>query len=159
MPEVKAGESQKDYLARCIPYLMDKENKKQDQAIAICYSMYDRKNEDIVLRLNRLIGDETVTGDIATNTAGCLKKKKKKKTNESTVIGGAYVDSASNVAGSGQTRTVGDRKGEIDVLTRKPRPLKWSDLLGLYVPDTTEEDVNEAKNTKQFEKKSEKEVI
>lgn len=230
MPDIKAGESRDDYVARCVPYVIKKEGATQKQALGKCYGMYDHytKNEDIVIRLSRMIGDcGTVTGDIATNTAkgvintGCPdgftwdknKERCVKKANEeidwifyegyaddflkelryynsevtkpshvkkkdaddfakrlglkkdvfwqavnriknkafkkpvidkdgymidSTLIGGAYIGSAGNIAGSGQTRTVGDRKGEINVLTRKPRPLKWSDILGIYVPDYLE---------------------
>ena len=236
MPDIKPGESRQDYVARCVPYVIKKEGATQKQALGKCFGMYDHytKNEDIVSRLSKIIGDETVAGDIATNTAkgvintGCQngytwdKKKERcvKTTNESdiflyqgyakdfirdarfhgnitkpsqlkknwandyakklgldkkdfwkavndiknkefkkaltdkdgyfydsTVIGGAYIGSAGNIEGSGQTRTVGDRRGEIEILTRKPRPLKWNDILGIYVPDFYDgitEDVNES---------------
>jgi len=72
MPLVKPGETEKEYISRCIPILMD-EGKEQKQAIAICFSMYRRRNEDLIGKLNKLIKDEitggTVTGDIEKNTA------------------------------------------------------------------------------------------
>ena len=60
------------------------EDREQDQKLAICYSKWERKNEsDIVERINRLIGDETVAANIATNTSGkgypIAKRKKRKK--------------------------------------------------------------------------------
>jgi hypothetical protein len=156
MPDIKPGESRDDYVARCVPYVIKKEGATQKQALGKCYGMYNHytKNEDIVIRLSRMLGDETITGDIATNTSkgllntGCPdgytwdKKKERCIQNESTVLGGAYIGSAGNIAGSGQTRVVGKRDGEIEILTRKPRPLKWSNLFGIYIPDF-EEDVSE----------------
>ena len=47
------------------------------------------------------------------------------------------IDEASvvaGVAGSGQTRAVGQKDKEIIVLRRNPRPLKFSKLTGAYVP-------------------------
>lgn len=41
--EPKAGETQSEFLSRCIPAMID-EGKEQDQAIAMCISMYDNKN-------------------------------------------------------------------------------------------------------------------
>jgi len=40
MPNVQKGESQKDFVSRCIPYLMKQEQKTQAQATAICYNLY-----------------------------------------------------------------------------------------------------------------------
>lgn len=225
------GEDKNEFISRCIETEIEKYGKEQKQAAAICYSVWERKNEDLLIRMERIIGDETVTGDITTNTAkgrintGCPKgyiwdKEKEvcvKSTNEkidwlfyegyaedfikelrfyrdditkpnqikkkhadeyakrlglkkdifwkavnniknkafklskdafleSTLIGGSYVSSVSNVAGSGQTRIVGARDGEIEVLTRVPKPLKWSDLLGIYVPDLSEAYITEGAN-------------
>lgn len=59
MPQPKPGESKNDYLQRCIPQLIH-EGRQQDQAIAICYSMYDRhtnhknkKRENLSKRVNK----------------------------------------------------------------------------------------------------------
>ena len=41
--EPKAGETQSEFLSRCIPAMID-EGKEQDQAIAMCISMYENKN-------------------------------------------------------------------------------------------------------------------
>ena len=40
MPKPKKGETEKDFLKRCIPELIEEENRPQRQAIAICYSLY-----------------------------------------------------------------------------------------------------------------------
>jgi len=42
MPNVQPGESKDDFLKRCIPMLRN-EGKPEDQAIAICESMYEEK--------------------------------------------------------------------------------------------------------------------
>lgn len=44
MPQPKSGEDQADYLGRCIPALI-REGRERDQAIAICYSNWDRKTQ------------------------------------------------------------------------------------------------------------------
>lgn len=46
MPDPKKGESKKDYMKRCVPHLKG-EGKDQDQAVAVCLSMWDRRNEGI----------------------------------------------------------------------------------------------------------------
>lgn len=43
--EPKAGESEDDFMSRCIPYVID-EGKEQDQAVAICISKYEKRNYD-----------------------------------------------------------------------------------------------------------------
>ncbi len=43
MPKPTPGETEKDFLKRCIPDLIKNEGYPQKQAIAICYSIY-RKN-------------------------------------------------------------------------------------------------------------------
>jgi hypothetical protein len=43
--EPKAGESEDDFMGRCIPYVMD-EGKEQDQAVAICISKWDKQYEN-----------------------------------------------------------------------------------------------------------------
>lgn len=44
MPEIKKGETQKEWIARCVPYLMEKEGKTRDQALGQCYGMWKRKH-------------------------------------------------------------------------------------------------------------------
>jgi hypothetical protein len=48
MPEPREGESQKEYVSRCIPYVLKEGTAKDEQqAAAICYSMYREKhNQD-----------------------------------------------------------------------------------------------------------------
>lgn len=45
MPKVRANETRDNYLSRCIPMLID-EGKSQDQAVAICQSMYDTASKE-----------------------------------------------------------------------------------------------------------------
>ena len=40
MPKPNLGETEKDFLKRCIPDLIKNEGYPQRQAIAICYSIY-----------------------------------------------------------------------------------------------------------------------
>jgi hypothetical protein len=41
--EPSAGESESDFMSRCVPVLID-EGKDQDQAVAVCISMYEQKH-------------------------------------------------------------------------------------------------------------------
>lgn len=53
MPSVKKGESEKDYVSRCIPYMMkEKPGMKSDQAAAVCHSLYQKKDEDITSKID-----------------------------------------------------------------------------------------------------------
>jgi hypothetical protein len=161
MPTVKSGESEQEFVSRCISTLIKDEGKEQKQAIAICFSMYRRRNEDLIGKLNKLlIKDEisggTVTGDIEKNTAKgkvdvlgdcpkgqhwCPERKKCipiNGKNESSIVGGSYIDNTTvNILGSGQTRIVGKRDGEIKVLTTKKPDIttKFNKLLGIYIAD------------------------
>ena len=42
MPAPKAGETQKEFVSRCIPIVI-REGKDRDQAVAICHSMWKNK--------------------------------------------------------------------------------------------------------------------
>jgi len=63
------------------------EDKEQKQKLAICFSKWERQDEnDIISRIDLFIGDQTVASNIATNTASCgivKRKKKEKKVTES----------------------------------------------------------------------------
>ena len=49
-PEPNPGESQKDFVSRCIPYVKKEHpDWKQDKIIAVCYSIYRRKHEGATL--------------------------------------------------------------------------------------------------------------
>ena len=100
---------------------------------------------DIVDKLNRMIIDATVAADVDLppgDVIGMTYRKKKRKNrlslpivvHETTIYAGG-TQAVPTITGSGQTRIVGRRDGEIEVLTRKPRPLKWNKLLGGYLPD------------------------
>ncbi len=45
MPAVKPHESQKEYVSRCIPYVMKHEGATQKQAAGKCYGMYRYKKK------------------------------------------------------------------------------------------------------------------
>jgi hypothetical protein len=59
MPSVKPGESEKDFVSRCIPIVMrEHEGMENKQAVAICYSIYknkDKKNEEILWKIGLLV--------------------------------------------------------------------------------------------------------
>ena len=40
MPSVKSGESEKDYVSRCIAYVIKNEGATQEQAAGKCYGLY-----------------------------------------------------------------------------------------------------------------------
>lgn len=99
---------------------------------------------DIVDKLSMMISDETTTGDVELppgEVIGMKYKKKKKKNKlgtETVVHETTYSDGTQavpTIVGSGQTRIVGRRDGDVEVLTRKPRPLHFNKLLGAYLPD------------------------
>ena len=109
------------------------------------------------MRFYKYIEETTVTGDVEKNLAkghvdviGAPKyKKKKKKTRldrRPIVVHETSVSSA--VVGSRQTRVVGD-DSEITVLKRQPRPLKFMERVGAYLPPD-EEEIEEAKKKKKI---------
>ena len=46
MPKPEEGETEKEFLKRCIPYLIKDENYAQKQAVAICYSIYRKDGSE-----------------------------------------------------------------------------------------------------------------
>jgi uncharacterized protein len=46
MPKPHDGESKEEFMGRCIPQLID-EGKEQDQAVAVCSSLYDNKDKAV----------------------------------------------------------------------------------------------------------------
>lgn len=46
MPRPQKGESKSDFMERCVPEIIA-EGKKQDQAVAICNSLYERKSHSV----------------------------------------------------------------------------------------------------------------
>jgi hypothetical protein len=107
---------------------------------------------DIIKKIDKIVPEEaTVTGDVAQNTAKgsvdvvggdcpdgyhyCEKRKKCIKdgsVTESVVVAA--------VVGSGQTRAVGAKDKYVSVVKRQPRPLKFSKLLGAYIPPEEDEE-------------------
>ena len=45
MPHPKSNERKSDFMKRCIPQLIE-EGREQKQAIAICYSIWDREKSN-----------------------------------------------------------------------------------------------------------------
>jgi hypothetical protein len=56
MPKPHKGEKKKDFISRCIPILID-EGKEQKQAAAICYSMWERKDEATEEIINKVLNE------------------------------------------------------------------------------------------------------
>lgn len=82
MPNPKAGENKEHYIKRCIPQLMD-EGKPQKQAIAICYSMWERKNESkIVEKINIYLEEEQDIKKVKKELAFLRQSEKNKKITE-----------------------------------------------------------------------------
>jgi len=54
MPKPKAGESEKDFIARCIPEVMQ-EGATQEQALGKCYGIYRAEKEDIKDKIGKSI--------------------------------------------------------------------------------------------------------
>ena len=56
MPTPRPNETEEEYVSRCIP-IVTKEGtaKNEKQAAAICYSMYKKKNEDILKKIDDYI--------------------------------------------------------------------------------------------------------
>lgn len=86
MPEVKQGESEKDYVSRCIPYLIKKEGLTQEQAAGKCYGIYRNKAKKSIckslitncvkwLNLRKCANTENNGALIPQNLAGMKKKK------------------------------------------------------------------------------------
>lgn len=47
MPKVKEGESEKDYIARCVPYVMNEDSSRtQEQALGLCYGLYKESKKE-----------------------------------------------------------------------------------------------------------------
>ena len=46
MPKPRAGEEKDAYISRCVSQLIKEEGKEQKQALAICFSMWERKDEE-----------------------------------------------------------------------------------------------------------------
>lgn len=56
MPKPHKGEKKKDFISRCIPMLID-EGKEKDQAAAICYSFWERKDEETENILDKVLNE------------------------------------------------------------------------------------------------------
>lgn len=235
MPSIKPGESEKDYVGRCIPYVIKKEGLDQKQAAGKCFGIYRNKNEsNIIKKIDMMLGDQTTSANVdmtqgpyGVNLFGMRYKKKKKKVKgelgytvhenkvsfdqkkmmklikkdkflksvykpgmslktlfNTYVLGDTsmekeYLNEAKYVTakrkgkemkipndpkvikkykdmgyeilesifgatlygieGSQQTRAVGDYNQSIEVLKRSPRPIRFSKLLGGFIPKNTDE--------------------
>lgn len=100
---------------------------------------------DLLTKIDKLIVDTTVAGDVATNNTkgnidivggkcpdGMVYSKSKKtcvpKTDEMVTVGGTYASGSSTIAGSGQTRVWGNNFNLIDALeTKEPVEDKMKD--------------------------------
>lgn len=116
--------------------------------------------DNIIKKIDRLLIEQisgtTTTGDVEQNTArgkvdviggkcpeGMVYDKKKKtcvpKKNETSVVGGSYIDNNTvNIIGSSQTRVVGSKRNssmpDLDRKEKKKLSLRFNNILGAYVP-------------------------
>ena len=91
LPNPSSSKNKDDYISLCMSKQKD-EPKEQDQKLAICFSKWRKRNEsNIIDRINLFIGDQTVTGNVAVNTASCgIVKRKKKEIKENGCPEGTY---------------------------------------------------------------------
>src|SRR5438046_1491538 len=61
MPTPHAHETERDYIKRCVPLLID-EGKKPDQAVAICHGMWDDHKKPVAASAYVLHLDDTHVG-------------------------------------------------------------------------------------------------
>jgi hypothetical protein len=55
MPEPKSGETQNDFIARCVPIVID-EGKTQDQALGKCYGIWrSSKKKSLIKTAKELV--------------------------------------------------------------------------------------------------------
>ena len=62
MPYPEKGESKEEYISRCIPYMISKEGKEKDQAVAMCYSFwkeYQPESIDVVNKLDLFLNESS----------------------------------------------------------------------------------------------------
>jgi hypothetical protein len=52
MPEPKAGESQNNFIARCVPIVMD-EGNTQDQALGKCYGIWRQSKKKSLIEISK----------------------------------------------------------------------------------------------------------
>jgi hypothetical protein len=68
MPYPRAGETKENYLDRCIPYMIDKEGKKENQAVAMCYAFWEEygqgKKESVYSKAGRYLNESHKKTDI-----------------------------------------------------------------------------------------------
>lgn len=55
MPKPNPGETKNEYISRCIAHMIKKEGKEKDQAAAICYSYWEKKNENVVDKIDKFL--------------------------------------------------------------------------------------------------------
>jgi phosphoribosyl 1,2-cyclic phosphodiesterase len=53
MPEPRRNESKQDFINRCVEYIVENENRKPEQATAMCYSIWEesKKKKSIVIKI------------------------------------------------------------------------------------------------------------
>lgn len=57
MPKPKPGESEKDYVARCVPVVMG-EGATQEQALGKCYGMYKNAKKSLLIKKIKKLSDK-----------------------------------------------------------------------------------------------------
>ena len=75
MPTPNEGESQKDFVARCIPIVLEDETAEDnDQAVAICNSMWEESQEESAMELGEIAKQAIETARAVCNDSVMLAK-------------------------------------------------------------------------------------
>lgn len=57
MPNPLPNETKEEYIPRCVSFMIKNENRKQNQAFAICYSLWKRKDENILNKIGNFLNE------------------------------------------------------------------------------------------------------
>ena len=78
MPKVKAGESQKDWMGRCMPVVKD-EGATQEQAVGKCLGMYRHATENVIEKIDKIL-EAVVVADVGMRSSVPFAKDKSVET-------------------------------------------------------------------------------
>ena len=69
IPEIREGESRKNYVARCIPYVVEHEGLTQEQAVGKCEGLYNEHEK----KEKSSLDNEEITGQLEFKGSGIVK--------------------------------------------------------------------------------------
>lgn len=82
IPKPKSGEKKEEFISRCVSILSKEEKDGEkiypdnDQRLAICFSSWEDKNEDILHKINNFINDSTTSTGVAQYSTPISYKKR-----------------------------------------------------------------------------------